>query len=118
MDSLFEGFPSFQTWVPSECIAVCCGFTDFTIIDCDSLDNGFDGWEDEWEDDWNNEWDNGCDCEVTDSIGICITVTLPDSLVEILGGVFEKTILLIHGFQVNVMQYVMDSRTILLSIVI
>ena len=88
-DSLFSGLgeeTSFQIWVSSECHAICYGFTDYTVIDCDSIDDGFDGWEDEWED----EWDDGCECDEIDSIGICITVTLPDSLVEILGGLLGE----------------------------
>ena len=84
-DSLFTGsgldFPlTFETWVPSECFAACWGYTDYEIVECDSLWDDWE-WEDDWEDDW--EWDDGCECDEDDwnGDGLCILVTLPDSLI-------------------------------------
>ena len=80
-----EAGSTFQTWVPSECYAECWGYTEFTVIDCDSLDHG---WDDEWEDDWT--WDDGCECDESawETGGICIEVTLPDSILNELGDIF------------------------------
>ncbi len=83
-DSIFAGtgleildsIETFVTWVPSECFADCYGYTDYVIVDCDST------WHDDWE--WEDEWDDPYDCECDESDwegeGICIEVTLDDSL--------------------------------------
>ena len=64
--------------MPSECYAACWGYTDYVLVDCDSIYN--DDWD--WDDDWNDDWDDGCNCDESDleGEGICIEVTLPDTL--------------------------------------
>jgi len=110
LDSLFGEFTSFQTWVPSECYAACCGFTDYIIIDCDSIDGGFNDWD--FGDDFNDELLGGFDCECEESDlegeGICIEVTFPDTLFGDIGldSLFGENL-----SQANVMRHVGVIRT-------
>jgi hypothetical protein len=80
---------TFETWVPSECFADCWGFSDFTIIDCDSIEWEWNECDSIWNDEWDDEWDDpyGCDCDESawDGEGICIEVTGEDSLLTASG---------------------------------
>ena len=49
---------TFVEWVPSACHADCWGYTNYTIVDCDSIWTG--GGTDTLLVDWND-----CDCEIT-----------------------------------------------------
>jgi len=78
---------SFVTWAPSVCYAECWGYSEFELIDCDSI------WNDDWEwDEW--EWDdpNDCECDESDwdGEGICITVSGFDSLLTGTGWVLDS----------------------------
>ena len=64
---------TFDTWVPSECYAECWGYTDYVIVDCDSIDNGFGGFDDGFElDSLNLVWED-CDCEYLETdVPVCV----------------------------------------------